>query len=558
MAFTRRAFALMISLVLGTSTRAWAEAPPSVADGAEAPGARAGTASVAAQASAPRSGPVVSGRPHVVQVPLPDESAQSLLTQDRTAKPSRFAPRAKPIPTFPTPYPAPALGLGPRAERYWIQRWAEDWSFLKGAPKSQKRDLFDPLKYIDIAGDGEVYLTLSGENRFRTNYTTQPGLRAAKAQDQELFRNIVGADLHLGQHFRAFAEINSSQVTGHNELTVSTQQRNDAVLEQAFAEVRGEAFGTSVSVRGGTQEFSDGPPNIIHIRPAPDVYTSVNGVSANLAWKNARIDLFSFRTLTLRDGAFDDPINHGERFQGFNSSLRVPAFKTGIGEGRLFLDPFFFHYHNDVKRYGTTTGVERRDFYGARLWGTLGDGTLDTTLVRQTGSFADRPISSWAVFSNFGYLLNNSSLHPRLGIHMDYTGGGGAYGRGTLHDFNFFYGSIPYFTWGNLFGPSNIQDVAPSFRFTPLNWMTVTTELEILRRTSQDDAIYTFTGTPYAGTQIVRGHDVGKLWRADAAIFINNHFTAAVKVEHLFAGNVFKRAGYTSTTFVGPELYFRW
>ena len=58
-------------------------------------------------------------------------------------------------------YPNAAIGDGTTSGGYNQSRWAEDWSKLRD-PKKRK-DIVDQLKFISIAGDGDVYLTLSGK-----------------------------------------------------------------------------------------------------------------------------------------------------------------------------------------------------------------------------------------------------------------------------------------------------------------------------------------------------------------------------------------------------------
>ncbi|KDM93584.1 hypothetical protein, partial [Mycobacterium tuberculosis] len=90
------------------------------------------------------------------------------------------------------------------------------WSFLAKPDAKRRPDAFDVLKYVPIADDGAVYLSLSNEERLRFNYVTSPGLRAGRDQDQFLLRNVIGADVHLGKHLRVYGELNSSQATGAN------------------------------------------------------------------------------------------------------------------------------------------------------------------------------------------------------------------------------------------------------------------------------------------------------------------------------------------------------
>ncbi len=94
-------------------------------------------------------------------------------------------------------YPAEAVGDGNTAGGYNQSRWAEDWTRYRDPAK--RNDPLDRLKFIPFDANGNVYLTLSGELRLRVNQTTNPNLRDAEAQRQDITRIVGGADLHLGR-----------------------------------------------------------------------------------------------------------------------------------------------------------------------------------------------------------------------------------------------------------------------------------------------------------------------------------------------------------------------
>ena len=108
------------------------------------------------------------------------------------------------------------------------------------------------------------------------------------------------------------------------------------------------------------------------------------------------------------------------------------------------------------------------------------------------------------------------------------------------------------------FGPTNLKTFAPNFRITPAKGLSLTTEVEWLRRSNEFDAVYNNAGSPYAGTQRVRGKDVGTLLRADLRWEIGKHLTGAIWAEHLRAGSVLTRAGFGNTNYIGVESAFRY
>jgi hypothetical protein len=425
-------------------------------------------------------------------------------------------------------------------------RWAEDWSDKDTAPA---------YKHISLGREVNSYLTLLAEHRTRLNYTAHPGLRQGTAQDQWLVRNVLGVDAHIGKNFRAFGEINNSFLFGDNPGNRSAQQENDAVVQQLFVAASGSGDSASYVVRLGRQEFMDGPPNIIHIRPAPDVYTSMDGLSLGMHWRRFRFNVFDFKTIELTNGGLGDSSRDGDSFRGVTMSFAAIR-PIAPGGDALYIDPFAWDLHRDDQRWGPKVADEQRRIYGARMWGTQGKSQFDASLIRQDGSFGSRQIDAWGFFSNASWALPGA-WKPRVGFHADYTSGGGAYTTGKMENFSFFYGSIPYFSWGNLIGPTNLTAFAPTLRMSPSQKVSAGLEYEVLRRSNEEDAVYTFLEGVYAGTQNVPGHDVGKMVRADVQWQVNPHLQTAIKAEYLDAGGVLKQAGYSNTFFVAIEAQVR-
>src|SRR5918998_2963053 len=70
-------------------------------------------------------------------------------------------------------------GKGPGRGNSYVARFEEDYGYLRDPARST--DFFDPLKYIAIDRDRDIYLTLNGEVRFRYDYTGYRNLAIAPA-----------------------------------------------------------------------------------------------------------------------------------------------------------------------------------------------------------------------------------------------------------------------------------------------------------------------------------------------------------------------------------------
>lgn len=453
---------------------------------------------------------------------------------------------AKGSPTAPDdPYPIQAAGWGPPAgQRFFVERWAEDWSKLKAQDKAP------PLKAMPVVGD-DITLTLSTEERMRVDAYSNGGLYQDNNFHQFETRVIVGADLRVGKHFRIYGELGDAQFSGQSSVftpnfkgtAVPGNYRNDLAVQQLFAEARTEVGGYLVGVIAGRQEFLDGPRQIISLSEGPNLHRTWNGVRLYLHGPRFRLGAFSFKVTAPGLGSFDDGVNQNERLKGVNAS--VALLPPGGGLGDLFLEPFWFHTYNIKGAAGPTSGPDRRDTYGARLWGTHGPLQIDWTGFRQTGDHAGREVDAWAASFIQNVVVYNKGVRVRVGGHIDLASGGNSFSTtGPVHSFNQLYASVSYFGQGLLLSQSNLLMFAPAIAVAPARNVTINMDYAFLRRQNENDAVYSGLMRPYAGTQNVPGRDVGTYARMVGSWAINRNFSIDIEGEHLFAGNVLKRAGF--------------
>ncbi len=451
-------------------------------------------------------------------------------------------------------YPVEAIGDGVTAGGYNQSRWAEDWSRYRDPAK--RDDIIDRLKFISIAGDGDVYLTLSGELRLRVNATTNPNLREAEAQRQDINRIVGGADLHLGKHIRVFGELAHGGLGGRNLGTPAATLRNDLVVQQSFVDVTGNVAGADMGVRYGRQTFADGPNLLVVPRDNNTIFFVYNGTRAWARAKSLRVDLFDYRTTRLGDGGTGDDVSDDtRRFSGISGGIALP--KSLLGGSKLYVDPFLWRLRNDRALWGTTTAREVRNFYGLHVWGDAGPVNLDWTINYQGGQHAGRPIEAWLVLLAQNYRLGKDRTAPRIGFHADYASGGGAYGRGTLRNSLAPFGNNIYYSYQLFATPTNLIAFAPNVTFTPLKNVRVSAEYQFSWRDTTTDAVYRANGTAFAGTQNVAGRKIAETTRLQAVWTISPRINVTGRYEHLAAGPALTNAGYKSSDFFAGWISFR-
>ncbi|WP_245978689.1 alginate export family protein [Aurantiacibacter xanthus] len=453
-----------------------------------------------------------------------------------------------------TPYPSAAAGNGSTVDGYSLSRWAEDWSALCHA--DEQGDPIDRLKCISFDPDHRTYLTLSGEVRLRVNHTTNPNLRDAPAQRQDIRRLVAGADLHLGPNLRVFGEIAHGGISGVNLGAPPATLRNEIAVQQLFVEGDADVGGVDVGLRYGRQEFTDGPGLLVSQRDNNTIRYTLNGWRAWARGSKVRIDLFDFRPTQYGDlSAADDEPDPERRFSGITAGIVLP--ERWFGGSRLYLDPFLWRRRNRVGTWGGRVGPATRHFLGARLWGTAGRLTMDWTVNRQWGRFMEQDIDAWQVFLAQTWRVAPARSAPTVGIHLDYASGGGGYGEGNLRNAYTPFGSNIYYSYGLFLMPSNLIAVSPNVTLSPVKRLRLTAEYELAWRATVHDAVYRANGQPFAGTQDVAQARVGNLARLQAVWTITPRLTMTGRYEHFAAGPALTQAGYRSSDFMATWLSFR-
>src|SRR6267378_2358380 len=147
-----------------------------------------------------------------------------------------------------------------RRPAYQLRRFDEDWSVLKGVDLSATGDFWDRLKFIPLARDESVWLSLGGQVRERAEYFRHFLFGASKPDDTDAYllsRFRLSADLHVTPYLRMFAEGKSSMALDRDLQGGRTTAYVDEVdLLNGFVDVMiplGDL--ASGTLRGGRQEL---------------------------------------------------------------------------------------------------------------------------------------------------------------------------------------------------------------------------------------------------------------------------------------------------------------
>ncbi|MGC1304840.1 MAG: alginate export family protein [Caulobacteraceae bacterium] len=526
----------------------------------------------AAPAAAARAAPVQTAPPLAEQAPSDQIQPAPVLVRPKPIKLAQLsgpptevaqAPptqadvleRASSSPTAPKdPYPVEAAGWSkPRSFQFFDSRWEEDWSTL------QKEGKAPPLKAMPLFGNDQITLTLSAEDRFRVHFYGNGQLTDHNNYEEIQNRTIVGADLHITDHFRFYTELGHADLTenGHPDVqSVQAKQESSLTLQQAFGEFREEYKGVLAGAMIGRMEYTDAPEQLISAGNGPNLHQTWNGYRLYLHTHWFRVGYFqAYPTDDFFGYAFNQGISHEEYIRSASGSAALVQVSDRFN---VFLDPLYVETFNSKGTAGPSTGEDHRYTFGSRLWGRLDRVTFDWMAYQQTGFHAGRDVSAWLASFSQNVKFNPFSLPTTVGFRVDGASGGDAFNKtGTLHLFNPLYVDKGIFGEAELFSYQNLFLIAPTFTVRPIPRYRITAEYDFLWKQNRNDAFYTPTKA-YTGTESIRDKYAGAMVRINNFYDLTNNVFFRLELDQMSVGPLLRRAHFSDSYVVMPDITLRY
>jgi hypothetical protein len=461
------------------------------------------------------------------------------------------APQAAQAADGPSPTTQQATQATPASQPlppFKLERWEEDYSYLKTAPKS---DFFDPIKYVPFTDDGSFYASFGGLFRDRYEAFNHPNFGSGP-QDHDgynLARLDLYADLHMTQYVRVFVEGRSALLNGRfggERLT----DLDTLDPQQAFADFSlpiGD--NAKATVRAGRQELVFGAERLIGALDWANVRRTFDGVRGTITCPENQLDLFLTRPVQIEKYDFDNA-NNTQVFGGIYDTLKLPMV---LPNANTKLEAYGLYLKRDGVTFPGVTGAgnERRYTVGARVSSNPKPFDFDVEGDWQWGDFRGENIKAWSIASEGGYTLANVACTPRLFLGFDAASGDRHKNDGNLETFNQLFptGHI-YFGYADLVGRQNIIDLHPGIEATLLQnakfaqKVGVRAEYHQFWRESASDALYQATGAPLrVGTAATRSTDIGSEIDVMLRWQIDRHWLTYFGYSHVFHGSFIQETG---------------
>ena len=431
-------------------------------------------------------------------------------------------------------------------------RYEEEYTYLRD-PR-QRGDVFDPLKYIPLAPNGAIYLSLGGEIRARYEYTHNPAWGQDAQDDYGVFlqRYSLHGDLHLTSSVRIFAQLLSALADGRAG-GASPVDKDALDLQQAFLDLRLPVGGNgALTLRAGRQEMAFGSGRLVDVREGPNVRRTFDGGRVLLQTPAWRVEGFVTRPAEDERGVFDDGSDTTQALWGVYSVGTLPILAPGS------LDLYYLGFQDDQAVYDQGTGAESRHSLGVRLWGQPGAWDYNGEFVYQWGEFGAGEIQAWTVAVVTGYTWTTVPLRPRVGVSTNIASGDRDPTARDLQTFNPLFPRGSYFSETALLGPRNFFNIQPSLTLTPLADVSVTVDVNWFWRLQTADGVYSPSGQLLRPAGGSTARFVGSNLAVKAEWHMQRHVTLTTIYEHFFPGAFLRETGpHAAIDFIELTLLFR-
>lgn len=417
-------------------------------------------------------------------------------------------------------------------------RYDDDFSYLQHP--ANRSDPWDPIKFLPLDDQKDVYLSFGGEARWRfefyRNYRWNPD--AADQDGYLLQRYLLHADLHAGEAVRAFAQLQTSLEDWREDGPRPTDEdRTD--IHQLFGDLRhwNGSASDSLTIRVGRQEMLYGSQRLVSVRESPNVRRSFDAVRLLTRADAWRIDAFIARPVEDDQGAFDDSGDGHINFWGVYATHPLP-FTDVAG-----VDLYYLGLRRPDAEFVQGTASELRHSFGTRIFGEHEGWDYNTEGVLQIGTFGEGDILAWTLASDTGYTFRGAAFTPRCGLRADIISGDLHEGDNRLGTFNPLFPRGAYFGESSLIGPANILDLHPTLELHLHDHLKLSADWDIFWRYSESDGLYDNGGnvlrTPSGSQARFVGHQpsLSLEWELGA------HTTLNAAYSHFFAGDFIKQSG---------------
>jgi hypothetical protein len=441
-----------------------------------------------------------------------------------------------------------------KARPFRLYRWQEDYAYLADKPR---RDAWEQLKYIPLPGMPHVWLSLGGEARYRLDgyapYLFGLGKSGTSwTSNQE--RLLLDFDLHVGQAFRAFVQLDTSHENGRPVQRAYDQSAPD--LRQGFVDVVLPVGPGQAMLRAGREELYLGDSRWLSVRDPTNIRRSFDGFLAEYDDRLLSLRAFAAHPVNIMSGLFDDNTLSSEFFRGGYAVVRQPF------DLLVTIDAYVYGRQQASATYARGTAPEDRWSGGARVASQWRGFELAGEATYQWGWFGTAAISAYGAFGDFGYRFAPGEIllgtvTPKLGIRTNYASGDDNLKSGSFHNFTGAYPAASVISEMSLISVSNATNIQPYLQLFTAPSLVFGANWNFVRKVTVADSVYGPIGTLITAKGS-KSLDVAQIGQVDMTWEINRFLQLHALYAHIYAGQYIRDAGGRDFDYYRLQLMYRW
>lgn len=438
-------------------------------------------------------------------------------------------------------------------------RHDEDFGFLRN-PNCRSGPL-DKLKYIPLADDGRVYLSLGGEmrQRYQRFGALDFGSSGFDGNGAYQSRYYAFADLRGPRGWRAFVQLRHAIEAGFPGPPRPVQDGGPDIHE-AFVEV---PIAEKAFIRVGRQEISypTAPAaklselydtsRLLGLEEFFNIQYSFDAVLASVPLSPGwRMNAFYARPVRPKVGSFDDGSNSGRQFWGANAEG-----STGVGLG------FYLYYFGLQDRAAVIAdgAPDLRHTLGAQIttMKPLLGWTFDGEAALQRGRSGGRRVRAGFAALDAKYAIPLAPWKATFLVRTVYASGDSDPTDGKVETFNSLFTS-GFTDIGLVNDMVNLIEWQLGVIVQPSKRLRIRVSYEDAYRASRRDGAYAYLGGPYRDGPASRARRLSGNAALDARYQATTHIDFRLLAGRSFAGRFIKQSGpRRETGLVRFEMRYR-
>ena len=304
---------------------------------------------------------------------------------------------------------------------------------------------------------------------------------------------------------------------------------------QGFADVKLRlGSDSSLTLRAGRELVALGSERLVGRRYGPNIPQAFDGYRATANLGRLKVELMRLRPVDVRQGDLNDHSSNQRRFDA--------AYATIGDTSDTALDVYWIRFFDTAAQFGGLTGLEKRDTFGLRYFGSHDQISWNWEVMVQRGTFRGEKIRAWSLASETAVNLPQFKFKPQLRLRANFVSGDSKSNDTIWGSFNAMFPKGKYFGELTPIGPRNIINIQPSAEFDFGSGIGIALSGGAFWRESVGDGIYDIPGREIRGANNNAKH-IGNQVELSASWRTNGNLTFAASIARFQTGAFLQQTG---------------